>query len=69
MALIDSFVGRASPVTCRPVVVSLWRLFNPKTLQDVYKVEFVSGSKHEVYDQLTHAQAMSKYQDAKRWWL
>lgn len=68
MALLDKFVGRASPVTCKPVVVTLWRCFNPKTLQDVYKVEFVSGSKHEVYDQLTHNQAMSKYQAAMRWW-
>lgn len=69
MALIDSFVGRASPVTCKPVHVSLWRFFNPKTLQDVYKVEFVSGSKHEVYDKLTHSQAMSRFQAAQRWWL
>lgn len=68
MALIDKFTGRTSPVTHQPVHVLLFRLFNPKTLQDVYKVEFVSGSKHEIYDNLTHNQAVSKYEAALRWW-
>lgn len=68
MALIDKFIGRTSPVTKHPVTIKLFRLFNPKTLQDVYKVEFISGNKHEVYDKLSYNQAMSKYQAAKRWW-
>jgi len=67
-ALIDSFTGRSSPFTAKPVHVLLFRNFNPKTLQDVYKLELVSGSKHEVYDNLCHSQAIARFESNKRWW-
>lgn len=67
-ALIDSFKGRNSPHTAKPVHVLLFRNFNPKTLRDVYKVELVSGSKHEIYENLTSAVARTKFESNKRWW-
>lgn len=67
-ALIDSFTGRCSPHTAKPVHGLLFRNFNPKTLQDVYKLELVSGSKHEIYENLTPAVARTKFEANKRWW-
>lgn len=67
-ALIDSFKGRNSPYTAKPVHGLLFRNFNPKTLRDVYKVELVSGSKHEIYENLTPAVARTKFESNKRWW-
>lgn len=67
-ALIESFKGRNSPYTAKPVFVLMFRNFNPQTLQDVYKVELVSGSKHEIYENLTHSQAVTKYKSNCHWW-
>lgn len=67
-ALIESFKGRNSPYTAKPVHVLMFRNFNPHTLQDVYKVELVSGSKHEIYENLTRSQAEAKYKSNCSWW-
>lgn len=68
MAVIDTFVGRENPVTKHPVTVQLMRLFDPKTLQDVWAVVFTSGNKHEEYNNLTHNEARVKWNNAKAWW-
>lgn len=68
MVLIDTFKGRNSPFTAKPVHIMLFRQFNPKTLQDKYKVELVSGNKHEIYDNLTHSAAVAKFEANKTWW-
>lgn len=67
-SLIDSFEGRCSPHTAKPVIILLFRNFNPKTLVDTYKVELVSGSKHEIYDNLCHSEAIRKFEANKKWW-
>ena len=67
-ALIDSFKGRDSPLTAQPVHILLFRNFNPQTLQDTYKVELVSGNKHEIYRNLCYSQAIAKFQSNVRWW-
>lgn len=67
-ALIDSFKGRNSPHTAKPVHVLLFRNFNPKTLQDVYRLELVSGRKHEIFENLTPAIAKTKFEANKKWW-
>lgn len=67
-ALIDSFKGRNSPFTAKPVHGLLFRNFNPKTLVDIYKVELISGSKHEIYDNLCHSEAIHKFEANKKWW-
>lgn len=68
MVLIDSFKGRHSPYTAKPVWVLLFRQFDAKTFIDRYKVELVSGSKHEVFDNLTHSAAIAKFEANKIWW-
>lgn len=67
-ALIDTFKGRNSPYTAKPVHIMLFRQFNPKTLVDIYKVELISGSKHEIYDDLCHSEAIRKFEANKEWW-
>jgi hypothetical protein len=67
-ALIESFTGRCSQHTDKPVHVLLFRNFDPKTLRDVYKLELMSGRKHEVYENLTPDIAKAKFEANKRWW-
>lgn len=67
-ALVDSFTGRNSPHTAKPVQILLLRNFNQKTLQDTYKLELVSGSKHEIYENLTPSVAKTKFEANKKWW-
>lgn len=67
-SLIDSFAGRCSQHTAKPVHVLLFRNFDPKTLRDVYKLELVSGNKHEIYENLTPAVAISRFEANKKWW-
>ena len=69
MVLIDTFKGRCSPFTAKPVYVLLFRQFDAKTLIDRYKVELVSGKKHEVFDNLCYSQALAKFESNKKWWV
>ena len=67
-ALIDAFKGRNSPVTKQPVHMSLWRLFNQKTLQDVFLIVLESAWKREEVHNLSPRQAQDKWERLKRWW-
>lgn len=68
MVLIEKFTGRESPATKLPVTILLFRQFDAKTLIDIYKVELISGSKHEVYDNLCRSEAIHKFEANKKWW-
>lgn len=67
-ALVDEFEGRDSPVTQQPVKMTLWRLFDKDTLQDIFLLILESAWQREEIHGLTPAKALDKWERLKKWW-
>ena len=67
-ALVAEFKGRNSPVTHAPVLITLWRQFDAKTLIDKFMIVLDSAYKHEEIHDLTPRKACDKFDRLKKWW-